>query len=393
MIAKVSSVSKTPVSPTTKVVKIFTASSEKETVTALLSKAGININGNQPWDIRVLDETFYRTVLSQGSLGLGESYMDGMWECDALDEFFNKILNARLEKEVRPLFLMGQVLKAKALNLQDKIRSKKVAEVHYNLGNDFYETMLDPWMQYTCAYWKNAKDLETAQENKLHLICQKLNLKPGERVLELGCGWGGFARFAATYYGVEVVAYNISREQVKYAREKTEGLTAEFRLQDYRDAKGYYDKAVSIGMGEHIGYKNYRKFFELVNARLKPGGLFLFHTIGNNRTSVISEPWLDRYIFPGSLLPSMAQLTTAFEDLFVMEDWHNFGADYDKTLMAWNDNFKEAWEKEGKAKDKFYRMWEYYLLMCAGSFRSRKNQLWQVVLSKGGEKGGYHSIR
>ena len=365
------------------------------TVEALLEKARIRINGKDDHDLRIHDERFYHQLLAHGSLGLGESYIDGWWDVKDLSAFFARFLSRNLETEVKPFYMRMQDLKAKLFNMQDKIRSKKVAKIHYDLGNGFYEKMLDKWMQYTCAYWKDATDLAEAQEAKLHLICRKLDLQPGETVLELGCGWGGFARFAAQHYRCKkVVAYNISKEQIDYAKKKSKGLPIEFRLEDYREATGKYDKVVSIGLCEHIGYKNYRTFFELARNCLKDNGLFLVHTIGNAVSQISTDPWLDRYIFPGSLLPSITQLGRAMENLFVMEDWHNFGADYDKTLMAWWKNFDTNWKKRNEEKDRrFYRMWTYYLLSCAGSFRCRKNQLWQIVLSKKGISGTYASVR
>ncbi len=363
----------------------------------ILSLANITINGKNPWDIRVNNEQFYHRVLSGGSLALGESYMDGWWDADELDSFFDHLLLVpNVEKQVGiDLATILEIPKAALLNMQTKSRSHKVADEHYDLGNDFYETMLDPYMQYTCAYWKDSKDLNQAQENKLDLICRKAMLKKGETVLELGCGWGGFARFAAANYGVQVTGYNISKEQVAYAREKSKGLSVEFRLEDYRDAKGSYDKVVSIGMAEHVGYRNFRAFMETADSCLKPGGIFLLHTIGGNKSAKRIEPWLGKYIFPGAMLPSIAQLSAAAEGLFVMEDWHNMSTNYDHTLIAWWENFDRNWPttKGGKFDERFYRMWKYYLLSCAGSFRARKNQLWQVVYSKGGVRGGYESVR
>lgn len=362
----------------------------------LLAQADIRMDGSRPWDIDLRDAKALDRIMGTGSLGLGESYVDGQWDCAAIDQLFDKILSSRLHRKVQvnPSFLL-QIVKSKFVNMQSRDRSKKVAEIHYDLGNAFYEAMLDPYMQYTCGYWSGgAKNLVEAQEAKLDLVCRKLDLKPGEKVLELGCGWGGFARFAATRYGVEVVGYNISKEQVAWAREKCEGLPVDIRLSDYRDAEGSYDKVVSIGMCEHVGWKNMRSFCQLASDRLKPEGVFLLHTIGGFRVNHENEPWIDKYIFPGSFLPSPAQIANAFDGLFIMEDWQNFGVDYDKTLMAWNEKFEAAWPRFAEQYgDEFRRMWRYYLLFCAGSFRSRYNQLFQVVLSKQGVRGGWKTVR
>ncbi len=362
----------------------------------LLAEADVQLGGSRPWDIRSFDPSISDRLLAQGSLGFGDAYVDGLWECEALDQFFHRVLCAQLDSKIRPnLTILTQIAKAKLINLQTRARSLKVAEIHYNLGNDFYQSMLDPWMQYTCAYWSGgATTLEQAQEAKLELICRKLDLQPGDKVLELGCGWGGFARYAASRHGAEVVAYNISTEQVEWARQKSSGLPIEFRLADYRDATGEFDKVVSIGMCEHVGPKNYRTLMETVHRCLRPNGLFLLHTIGNNAEVPDNDPWLDAHIFPGAVLPSALGLSRAFNGLFVLEDWHNFGPDYDLTLMAWHQRFEASWPRfEAEYGPAFGRKWRYYLLMCAGTFRSRKTQLWQLVLSKGGLFGGWEAVR
>ncbi len=366
----------------------------KETVQKILDDADVKINGDRDWDIHVHNPDFYQRVLAQGSLGLGESYMEGWWEVKKLDEFIFRLMKVEIDKKIiSPLFVY-HFIKAKVVNVQTKTGSKKVAELHYNLGNEFYSDMLDKRMQYTCAYWKDAKNLDEAQEKKLDMICKKLELKPGEKVLELGCGWGGFAKYASEKYGVEVTAYNISKEQVKYARDITKGLKVKIIESDYRDAKGRYDKIASIGMCEHVGYKNYRIFMELADKCLKDNGLFLIHTIGANKSKTHTDPWIDKYIFPNSMLPSARQLTEAFEGKFVLEDWHNFGPDYDKTLMKWFENFDKNWHKHKmKYDEKFYNMWKFYILSSAAAFRVRNIHLWQIILSKGRRPGTYNSIR
>ncbi|MCG2809685.1 MAG: class I SAM-dependent methyltransferase, partial [Candidatus Portnoybacteria bacterium] len=154
------------------------------------------------------------------------------------------------------------------------------------------------------------------------------------------------------------------------------------------------DGIVSIGMFEHVGYKNYQTYMKVARNCLKDNGLFLLHTIGRNVARVATDPWMNKYIFPNSVIPSPEKIINAAKGLFALEDWHNFGADYDKTLMAWHQNFKNNWDKIKNIYDqRFYRMWSYYLLACAGSFRVRKNQVWQIVFSKNGVAGGYASVR
>ena len=366
----------------------------KEQVQELLSHAGITINGPNPWDIQVKDERFYDRVLSQANLGAGESYMDGWWECKDLDQLFYRILNAEIEKKIRPLHVLPLVVKSKVLNMQTVSKSKTVAQEHYDAGNDLYKIMLDKNMQYTCGYWKKAKNLDKAQEDKLDLVCKKLGLKKGMKVLELGGGFGGLARWMASKYGCEVTTYNISKEQVAYGREWCKGLKVTFMEADYREAAKLppktFDRVVSIGMLEHVGHKNYKSFFQLISHNLKDEGIALVHSIASSKTVWFTDPWINKYIFPHGHLPSIKQIGGAIEGLFVMEDWHNFGADYDKTLMAWNANCVKGWPKiQDKYNERFYRMWRYYLLTCAGGFRARKMQLWQIVLTKKGMPGGY----
>ncbi|MFP4674029.1 MAG: cyclopropane fatty acyl phospholipid synthase [Opitutales bacterium] len=367
----------------------------KDVIEALLDEAGIRIGGSKPWDVQVHDNRFYQRVLAEHSLGLGESYMDGWWDAEALDAFFYRVTRARLGgRSSKRLRFAGDWLQARFMNLQSRKRSRRVAERHYDLGNPFYERMLDPWMQYTCGYWKDAGDLAAAQEAKLDLVCRKLKLQPGDTVLELGGGWGGFSRFAAERYGCQVTMYNISSEQVAYAREWCKDLPVEVRHADYREAEGRYDKVVSIGMCEHVGSRNYRNLFHLKHRCLKEDGLMFLHTIGANRTKRTSDPWMTRYIFPGGQLPSIRQITETSESCFLLEDFHNIGADYDPTLMSWHRNFERHWpEFKDAYGERFRRMWRYYLLSCAGAFRARNIQLWQFVFSPKGVEGGYKPER
>ncbi len=360
----------------------------KDKIRELLALADVKLNGPDPWDMQVHDERFYQRVLSHASMGVGESYVEGWWDAPQLDEFFCRIHRANLVKHVRSLEFLWLSVKSSLFNLQRKSSAKQVARQHYDIGNDLYRVMLDKNMQYTCAYWKDAANLEQAQEKKLHLICRKLHLQPGMRVLELGGGFCGLARFMAMEYGCEVVAYNISKEQVNFGREFCDGLPVRVEEKDYREAiheEGKFDRVAAIGLCEHIGYRNYRSFLELVRAKLTDAGLFLLHTIGGNHSRTMTDPWIDKYIFPNGMLPSIAQLGRAMEGLLVMEDWHNFGPDYEKTLLAWWRNFETRYCTLDKQRydQNFFRMWKLYLMMSAGSFRARRLQLWQIVLSAG----------
>ncbi len=363
----------------------------------LLEGAGVRFNGNNPWDIQIHDAEVYQRILTQGSLGFGESYMEGLWSCLRLDSLFDRLLSSEIDRRVKHMNrarLLASILRHKLLNLQSPKRAFQVARQHYDIGNDIFEAMLDESMSYSCAYWEDAENLSQAQQQKLRLICEKLQLRPGERLLDIGCGWGGLAQYAAANYGVEVLGITVSREQQQLARKRCADLPVQIDLVDYRALKGRFDKIVSVGMFEHVGLKNYSTFFNSVRNLMSHDGLFLLHTIGNYRATANTDPWIEKYIFPNGKLPAARQLSAALEGGFVIEDWHNFGQDYDRTLMAWWENFERAWPTlHARYDDQFYRMWQYYLLSCAGFFRSRQGQLWQLVLSSRKRREVYRSIR
>lgn len=362
----------------------------RNTMIELLEGANIHVDGPNTWDIHLHSADVPEQIFAYGSLGLGESYINGDWDVVQLDQFFCRLLRANLAQHVQPFRLIFHSLRSRILNRQTPKRAWQVGQLHYDLGNDFYAAMLDPRMTYTCGYWKNAHNLAEAQEAKLDLICRKLDLEPGMRVLDIGCGWGSFMGYAAQHYGVECVGVTISKAQADWAQQRYRGLPLEFRLQDYRQIDEPFDRIASIGMFEHVGRKNYQQFMQVAARCLKDEGIFLLHTIGKNSRNGIPDPWIDKYIFPNGDLPSISQIAEAAEGLFVLEDLHNFGADYDKTLMAWHANFEAAWPQfEAKLSAQFYRMWRYYLLMCAGAFRARYIQLWQYVFTKEGILGGY----
>ncbi len=358
-------------------------SSAKRFVKGLFAGAGVTVDGPHPWDIHVKDERLYPRVVGGRNLGLGEAYMEGWWDCRRIDEFIHRVVRAGLEGHVRcGLRVMAQLVPHLVLNLQTLSRSRVVAERHYDLGNDLFRAFLDPYLQYSCAYFNGVDGLAEAQERKLRLICEKLELGPGQRLLDIGCGWGGLARFAAERYGCQVVGVNISREQIDFAREFCRGLPVEIRKCDYRLLDEPFHKIVSVGMFEHVGRRNYRIFFETAARCLEPGGIFLLHTIGSNESTLACDPWISKYIFPNGILPSIARIGRATEGLFVMEDWHNLGPHYDRTLMCWNENFQQAWpDLRPRYGRGFRRMWEYYLQSCAGAFRARDIQLWQIVFT------------
>ncbi|MCW7646146.1 cyclopropane fatty acyl phospholipid synthase [Serratia bockelmannii] len=364
-------------------------------VEEMLAEAGVAINGPRAWDIRGHNPALFKRILQEGSLGFGESYMDGWWECERLDMLFTRILQAGVDERLpKSLSDIARIAYARLFNRQSRKRAWQVGKEHYDIGNDLFRAMLDPYMQYSCGYWKEAQTLEQAQQAKLRMICEKLQLKPGMTLLDIGCGWGGLAQFAAQNYGVSVHGVTISAEQQKLAQARCAGLDVEILLQDYRDLDRQFDRIVSVGMFEHVGPKNYDTYFSVAARNLKPDGLFLLHTIGSNQTDLNVDAWIDKYIFPNGCLPSVRHIAEASEGRFVMEDWHNFGADYDRTLMAWLENFKRAWpDLMGGYSERFERMFTYYLNACAGAFRSRNIQLWQVLFSPAGVEGGVRVYR
>lgn len=364
------------------------AGSAESLVRELFGLAGVRVGGPGPGDITVHDPRFYGRLLRDASVGMGESYMDGWWDTDALDVLLEKILRAGLQDEVTgSLRLRLLTAKAIAMNLQSRTRSSRSVAAHYDIGNDLYTRMLDPRMVYTCAYWKTASTLAEAQEAKLDLVCRKLGLEPGMRVLDLGCGWGGLAAFMAERYGCSVVGVTLSRDQHALGCEMWKHLDVDLRLADYRDVTGTFDRVASIGMMEHVGPKNHRVAMEVVHRSLTEDGIALIHTISGRLSRRHGTPFVEKYIFPNAVSPSLAQLGTATEGLFVLEDLHNIGPDYERTLLAWWDNFDRAYpDLKHRYDERFYRMWKFYLLAAAGASRARDAQLFQLVLTKSGRR-------
>jgi cyclopropane-fatty-acyl-phospholipid synthase len=354
-----------------------------------LDKAGITINGNRPHDVRINNPRAWIRIFFEGTLGTGESYEDGDWDCDDISELTNILLTAGANRGHTGLTGTLLALAGTFQNQQTVRKSRRVAK-HYNLSPEFYKRVLGDELVYTCGYWKDAATLAEAQRNKLTLVSEKIHLEPGHEVLDVGCGWGSYAEHAVRCYGSKVTGITIAKEQAYYARKRCEGLPARFEIEDYRDHHGTYDRIVSIGMFEQVGPRNFRTFFEKMRSLLKPDGFFLLHTIVGSEPG--GDPWLEKYIFPGGYLPTAAQIEKSIEGLFVSEDVENFGADYDKTLCAWRENLKHA-EPEllvsGEYDERFFRRFNYYFGICAGSFRARKNHVKQYVLSPNGVKGGW----
>jgi len=366
----------------------------KDFFSRLLEHADIKIGGSRPWDIQVHNDRLFERVITHGTLGFGEAYMDGWWDCEELDVLIYRLSKADILSHIKFDFsIVISLLRGTLFNLQ-RWRAFEVGQKHYDISNELYEAMLDKRMIYSCAYWEGSDSLDQAQEAKLDLICRKIGLQSGQHILDIGSGWGGTLKYCAEKFGVSGLGVTVSERQADYANNSFGDLDLEVQLKDYHKIEGQFDHIVSVGMFEHVGYKNYPAYFDKVSQLLKDDGLFLLHTIGGNVTQNHGDPWAEKYIFPNGMLPSIKQIGAASEGRLVMEDWHNFGTDYDKTLMAWHANFEAAWPRfEDQFGNRFYRMWRYYLLSFAGVFRSRNIQLWQIVFSKNGVVGGYQSVR
>ena len=351
-----------------------------------LASRDVQVGGPRAWDIQVHDERFFGRLVRDGSLGLGESYVEGWWDCPAVDQLFDRLGRGSTNKPTRSLARSLMRLRSKLTNLQSRARARQVIERHYDLPVGLYERMLDANMQYSCAWFEGTQDLGQAQRLKLELIARKLDLKEGQQVLEIGSGFGGLARHLAQEHGVRVRATNLSGEQMAFARRFNAGLPVEIIEEDYRDTRGRYERIVSIAMLEAVGRRNYTAYFERVHQALQDDGVFVLHTIGDNRSRPHVDRWILEYIFPNGELPSPGELGQEIEGRFVLEDWHNLGPHYDPTLMAWARNFEQAWPEiqalDERFDERFRRLWRYYLLSSAGNFRARNVQLWQLVLTK-----------
>jgi cyclopropane-fatty-acyl-phospholipid synthase len=373
--------------------KIFGMNS-KQLSLRILGLAGIEVNGKNAWDIQVHDDRLWNRIISQRELGLAEAYMDGWWDVESIDQFLTKLLEINvLDKAPFSISLVGHAVKSTVLNRQTKAKAAANAKHHYNIGNDLYTRMLDKEMAYSCGYWKTAKTLDQAQIAKFDLICRKLELKPGMKLLDIGCGWGGLLRYAAKNYGIIGTGISPADNQIELARAKNGKLKIEYLQMDYRDLSGKFDRIVSVGMMEHVGPKNLETFFNKCISLLAPDGMMLHHTIASNETKQVTDPFFDRYIFPGGVLPSLAQISKAVEKKVIIEDVHNFGPDYEKTLLAWYANINKKWREIPNYDERFRRMWNYYLLSSAAGFRARHIQLLQVVFRPMTSRGAYKAVR
>jgi cyclopropane-fatty-acyl-phospholipid synthase len=356
----------------------------------LLASADIHLNGNRAWDIQIHHPQLLKRLLSQGGLGLGESYMDGWWECQAIDLMLERAMRARLHERLQTPRAWWEGLKGSLRPRDGANPSRVVGRMHYEVANPVFQAMFDPYMTHSCAYWVDgAQTLEEAQLAKLDMICRKLQLKPGMRVLDIGCGWGSFMRYAAEHYGVTVLGLTSSAAQVQLGQELSRSLPVQFELTDYRhfnpDSKSRFDRVVSIGMFEQLGQSNFSAFFQTAKRCLKDDGWMLLQTQGKTQHTGLLDDWDEKYIHPQGYMPRLDEVTQASEAHFVVEDVHNFGADHDRTVQHWHQRFEMAWPQLRLSNDeRFYRLWRFHLLSSAASFRTRQKQMWQLVLSPKG---------
>ncbi len=354
----------------------------------ILQKADLELNGSGPGDPQILDDRAYSMIASGGSLAIGEAYMDKLWDCSDLSVLISRIHEKKIYRDIVALDHLPLIIKGVFSNLQSRARSFMVAREHYDLGDDLYTAMLDKRMVYTSGMWKGASSLEEAQERKLDQVCQKLALQSGDRLLDIGCGWGSLMKFAAENYGVRAVGLTVSEGQTALGRKMCEGLPVEFIIQDYReyyDAEGF-DHVASIEMIEAVGPKNFRTYFEKAHELLRPGGHFFLQAIGSEDAVPKADRWMDKYIFRNGILPSLPQIERASRGLFNFEYLDNIGPDYDPTLMAWWERFDAAYPtlkaNNPVYDERFYRMWKFYLQSCAGLFRAKVTHDWHILFSK-----------
>lgn len=355
----------------------------KTRVQSALAIADIQVNGTRPWDLIVRDPRFYERLLRTRSIGLGDSYMDSWWECADLEGCLWRILQSQV-KNRRLAWWKSTIDRAASffVNAQNRRGAKKVAEEHYDLGNELYQRMLDRRMVYSDGRWNAAKTLDQAQEKKLRAVCEAIALQPGMRLLDIGCGWGGLAKFAAEEYGASVVGVTISERQVELARDRCAGLPVSILLLDYRDIRGKFDRIVSLGMIEHVGKRNYRRYFEVARRAVRSNGLFYLSTVGSCGPVHCDDPWMLKHIFPNSHIPSWKEIENGMRGIFFAKNRENWSEDYRQTVLAWLGNFQRSWQEiRAQYDERFGRMWKYYLCAAAAGLRAGTSECWEVVLS------------
>lgn len=379
----------------------------------VFAEAGVNIvekNYSQTefksHDIRLdscLKKSFFRKVYANPSLGLAESYfLDHAWVCDDLVGLIDRIMKADLLSKLSLVMKLRLVLKSLPQFFKtwvfNKVRSKpyEIGQQHYDKGNSLYKEMLgSDDMTYSCGLWDDADDLKQAHLNNFDRACQNMKLKPGMKVLDVGCGNGSFLKYAAEKYGIEGVGITVSEEQAKFAREFCEDLSIKIMVRDYRELGeeffGYFDAIASFGMFEHVGPRNHQTYFKMISKYLKPGARFFFHTIANFKKAIFLDPFIFKWIFPSSYVPTIKQVLNAAKEYFIHIETYDVKAEnYAKTLAVWYKRFKDGWESKLRhlyydkvmQGDSFYKMWCYYLASCQALFKVNGKYVLQVVFEK-----------
>ena len=342
--------------------------------------------------LTIHDDAFFRRIATRGKLGVGESYTAGEWDSDDLVVLFELLLrNAATAADRHAGWRRLLETRPRLDRRNGLLRSRRNIAYHYDLGNELFRLMLDETMTYSCAVFeRDGESLADAQRRKYGQICERLRLGPGDRVLEIGCGWGGFARFAATEYGCSVTGLTISAEQAALARERTAGLDVRILEEDYRRHVGSYTKVASIEMLEAIGERQFGTYFETIDRLLEPGGLACVQTIliPDDRWERYrrSPDWIERYVFPGCLIPSLTALTRAMtsNSRLMVHEVDEIGYHYAETLRRWRASF-HAHIVEARAlgyDERFERTWDFYLAFCEAAFRTRALRDVQLTLTR-----------
>jgi cyclopropane-fatty-acyl-phospholipid synthase len=359
-------------------------------------------SGHEPLDATLIvhDNRFFRRVLLGSDIGLGEAYMDGDWSSPDLVTLTRLMIRnlALVEQRGGPGRALVRLFGGVARRLRDNsiTGSRQHIHEHYDLGNDFFRLFLDDQLMYSCGYYETGREtLELAQQAKLDQICRKLDLRPGDHVLEIGTGWGGFAAWAATRYGCRVTTTTISEEQYRHARDWVArlgdaGSRIEVLLADYRQLSGRYDKIVSIEMFEAVGLNHYDDYFGAVDRLLKPDGSMLLQTITMDEQHFPryhgSPDWIEKYIFPGGELASIGEILESLTRVTSMSLYHaeNLGTHYARTLHDWRARYRRQIERVQALGfgERFVRMWDLYLAYCEAAFLERHTGVFQLVLNK-----------
>ena len=340
--------------------------------------------------IRVAEERFFRRVLTEGNLGLGEAFMDGDFtvEKGSLERFLEILLRSRLDRKIKAK--PGAAARILLMRTADHLRGKAHnVQRHYDLGDDLFESFLDSTLSYSCGYAKDpGDDIETLQDNKLHRICQKLRLAEGERLLDIGCGYGGVLIHAAKHYGARGVGVTLSKNHCRsgQAAAAAAGVAdrVEIRFADFNDVTGEFDKVVSVGMMEHVPRGEYRPYFSKIAEVLTPGGLGLVHTVGANSATNEHDPFTQKYIFPNSNQPRLSEIATGLEKHgLAILDVENMIRHYAYTATRWLENFRANRGRLDASRydQAFQRMWEYYLACCVAAGYASDSALYQVLFT------------